>query len=292
MIVVTAPTGAIGRQLLAGLLDRGEKIRVIARDPVRIPDGVRERVEVVPGSHGDREVVTEAFAGADTVFWLVPLDPRSASLEAAFVEFTRPACAALVSEGVRRVVGISALGHGFRGNAGLVSASHAMDDLIADTGVSYRALAMPAFMENMLMHVAAIKERGVFCSPIEADRALPTVATRDVAAVAAGLLLDPLWTGTGSVPVPGPEDLSFNDIARIVSETLGRTVRYQQVSAGVFKDLMTGSGMSEPMAQGMVDMLVAKNDGLDDIAPGTTRSATPTRFRTWCEDVLKPAVLA
>jgi nucleoside-diphosphate-sugar epimerase len=101
MIVVTAPTGTIGHQVLEGLLDSGEPIRVIARDPSRLPSQTRERVEVVQGSHGDIDVVSHAFTGADAVFWLVPPDPRAKSVEAAYLDFTRPACDALKSQGVR-----------------------------------------------------------------------------------------------------------------------------------------------------------------------------------------------
>ena len=122
MIVITAPTGTIGQQVLENVLDSGEPIRVIARDPSCLPSQTRERVEVVQGSHGDIDVVSQAFAGADAVFWLVPPDPHAKSVEAAYVDFTRPACDAIRSVGVRRVVGISALGRGavVTGNAGLV----------------------------------------------------------------------------------------------------------------------------------------------------------------------------
>jgi hypothetical protein len=50
------------------------------------------------------------------------------------------------------VVGISALGRGtaVAGRAGYVTASLAMDDLIAGSGVAYRALTMPSFMDNLL----------------------------------------------------------------------------------------------------------------------------------------------
>jgi uncharacterized protein YbjT (DUF2867 family) len=47
MIVVTTPTGRIGHQVLANLLDSGEPIRVVARDPARLPPQARGRVEVV-----------------------------------------------------------------------------------------------------------------------------------------------------------------------------------------------------------------------------------------------------
>jgi uncharacterized protein YbjT (DUF2867 family) len=294
MIVITTPTGTIGHQVLEHLLGSGEPIRVIARDPSRISPQARERVEVVQGSHGDADVVNKAFAGADAVFWLVPPDPHADSVEAAYVDFTRPACEAFTRQGITRVVGVSALGRGtpWAANAGLVTASLAMDDLIASTGVSYRALTMPSFMENLLRQVESIKNQGAFFVPISGDRKLPTCATRDIAAVAAKLLLDDSWSGQASVPVLGPEDLSYNDMAQIMSEVLGRPVRFQQIPGEALKARLTGFGMSEAMAQGAVDMLLAKNQGLDNAEPRTPQSTTPTSFRQWCEEALKPAVLA
>jgi uncharacterized protein YbjT (DUF2867 family) len=292
MIVVTTPTGAIGQQLLRILLGAGAPIRVVARDPSRLPVQVRERVEVVPGSHGDPDVVAKAFAGADAVFWLRPPDPQGRSLHESYVDFSRPACDAFTDQGVERVVGVSALGRGtaMAGNAGLVTAALAMDDLIASTGVNYRALTMPSFMDNVLRQVESIKTQGVFFSPLSADRKLPTCATRDIAAVAAGLLLDDSWNGVGSVPVLGPEDLSCADMAQTMSEVLGKPVRFQQIPVEAYRATLTGRGMSEAMAQGMVDMMVAKDNGLDNAEPRTPESSTPTSFRQWCEDVLKPAM--
>jgi uncharacterized protein YbjT (DUF2867 family) len=294
MIVVTAPTGLIGHQVLNNLLASSEPIRVIARDPSRLPAHTRERVEVVQGSHGDLDVVTRAFAGADSVFWLVPPDPQAESVESAYVDFARPACEAFKNQGVKRVVGVSALGRGtaVASNAGLVSASLAMDDLIASTGVNFRALTMPSFMDNLLRQVGPIKSQGMFFDTVSGDRKLPTCATRDIAAVAARLLLDHSWSGQGSVPVLGPEDLSCNDMAQIMSEVLQRPVRFQQIPGEAFKARLTGFGMSEAMAQGMLDMMVAKNEGLDNAQPRIPESTTPTSFRQWCEEVLKPAVLA
>jgi uncharacterized protein YbjT (DUF2867 family) len=294
MIVVTTPTGAIGHQVLENVLGSGEPIRVIVRDPSRLPAHVRERVAVVPGSHGDLEVVSQAFEGADAVFWLVPPDRQAESVEAAYVDFTRPACDAFKNQGVSRVVGVSALGRGtaLAGSAGLVSGSLAMDDLIASTRVSYRALTLPSFMDNILGQVEAIKSQGMFFSPVSGDRKIPTCATRDIAAAAARLLLDHSWSGSGSVPVLGPEDLSFDDMAQIMSEVLGKPVRFQQIPSEVLRARLIEHGTSEAMAQGMVDMMVAKNEGLDNAEPRTPQSTTPTSFRQWCEDVLKPAVQA
>jgi len=292
MIVITTPAGNIGRQVLEDLLDSGEQLRLVARDQSVIPAGTRQHVEVIEGSHGDPAVADKAFDGADAVFWLTPPDPRAESLEAAFVGFTRPAAEAFRKHGVQRVVGVSALGRGtpWAARAGYVTASLAMDDLIAGTGVAYRAVTNPSFMDNIASQAGAIKNQGMFFSPIDGDRKLPSVATRDTAAAASRLLLDDSWSGTGEVPLLGPEDLSFNDMAQIISGVLAKQVRFQQITFEAYKDRFIGFGMSDAMAQGMTDMARAKNEGLDNAVQRTPGNSTPTSFRQWCEDVLKPAV--
>lgn len=177
-------------------------------------------------------------------------------------------------------------------NAGFVSASLAMEDLIASTGVSLRVLTMPSFMDNLLNQIGSIKSQGMFFSPISGDRKLPACATHDIATVAARLLLDHSWSGQDIVPVLGPEDLSFNDMAQIMSKVLQRPIRFQQIPGETYKARLTGFGMSDAMAQGMLDMAMAKNEGLDNALPRTPASTTPTSFRQWSEEVLKPAVLA
>lgn len=290
MIVVTTPTGNIGGQLLPHLINAGEQVRVIARDASRLPAPIRARVEVIEGSHGDAVTIDRALDGADALFWLPPPNPRARSLEEAFLSFTRPACEAIVHHGVRHVVVVSALGRGLSANAGYVSGTHAMDDLIASTGVNMRALAMPSFMENLLRQLAAIENIHTFFSPIDGDRKAPSCATRDIAAVAARLLIERNWSGQATVPVLGPEDLSFNDMARIMSEVLGKPIRFQQIPIEAFKSRLLESGMSEAMAQAYCDMLIAKNAGLDNAEPRTPAGTTPTSFRAWCADTLKPAL--
>lgn len=152
MMVVTTPTGTIGRQVLKNLFESSEQIRVTVRDPYRLTAREQEHVEVVQGSHKDVDVVNEAFEGADSVFWFVPPDPRANSVEAAYVEFTKPARDALTSQAVRRVVVVSALVRGtpVAENTGLVTGSLAMDDLIATAGVDSRTLTMPSFRSEPL----------------------------------------------------------------------------------------------------------------------------------------------
>ncbi|WP_406299190.1 NAD(P)H-binding protein [Embleya sp. NBC_00888] len=295
MIVITAPTGNIGRHLLSLLLESapaaGEELRVIVRDPARLPDAARGRVDVVTGSHADAEVLDRAFEGADAVFWLVPPD-SSLTPQDGWTGFTRPAAKALAAHGVGHAVGVSALGRGtpLADRAGLVTASLAMDDLIADTGVAYRALANPSFFENLLEEVDSIREQGLFIDTVDADRKAPFVAVADIAATAAGLLLDRSWTGTGSVPVLGPQDLSPNDLARIMTEQLGRPVRYERQSLEEMYATLVGYGLNKEFVQGIVDMKRAKDEGLDAGVARTPDTASPTSFEQWCAQTLKPAV--
>ncbi|MEV6831062.1 NAD(P)H-binding protein [Amycolatopsis sp. NPDC051102] len=293
MIVITAPTGNIGRRLLSLLIEAApdEKLRVVARDPARLPEAVRGRVEVITGSHGDAETVDRAFAGADAIFWLVPPD-GSVPPDQAYRGFTAPAARAFATHGVGHVVGVSALGRGtpLAGRAGLVTATLAVDDLIAGSGVAYRALACPSFYENLLEEAGSIRERGVFTDTVAADRKAPLVAVADIAAAAAGLLLDRSWTGTGSVPVLGPQDLAPADLARIMTEQLGRPVRYQRESLDDLRSAMLGYGLDATFVEGMVEMKRAKDQGLDAVAERGPRA--DTGFAQWCSDVLKPLVTA
>ena len=293
MIVITTPTGQIGHLVLDNLLESGEALRVVARYPSAIPADIRERVEVVEGSHSDPAVVEGAFAGAEAVFWLTPADPQAPSIEAAFVGFTRPAAEALKRRGIKRVVGVSTLGRGtpWAGRAGFITGSLATDDLIAGSGVAYRALTTPSFMENIFWQVPAIARQGLFVSPVDGDRKLPSVATRDIAAAASRLLLDQNWTGFDEAPLLGPEDLSFNDMAEIMSDVLGKEDRLQQAPYDAYKERLITLGMSDPMAQGQTDTAWAKNEGVDNAVKRTPENSTPTSFRQWSAAVLKPAVL-
>ena len=290
MIVITTPTGNIGHHVVQSLLDAGEKVRVVARDRGKLPQAVRDRAEVIEGSHGDAAVVGRAFDGAEAVFWVAPPNP-SETLDATYVDFARPAAEAIRRLGVVRVVVVTALGRGteWQDRAGLVTASIRMVDLLNGTGAAVRGLAMPGFMENVLQQVDAIRHGQMF-GPLDPDKKVPHTATRDMGAAAARLLRDRSWTGQEEVPVVGPEDLSFNDIAAIISDVLGREVRYQQVPFAGFKAQLMERGMSEAFAQGYVDMMRAKNEGMDNATPRTPADTGPTTFRQWAEEELKPRV--
>jgi len=291
MIVVTTPTGNIGSQVVKHLLAAGEAVRVIARDPAKLAPEVQGRAEVVQGSTDDEDVLSRAFEGAESLFWLVPPSFQDNGDAEYYLRFTRPACEAIKSRGVKRVVAVSALGRGIPADAGPVTAALAMEAEIEKTGVDFRALWCPGFMENTLGQLEPIKHQGMFFATYPPDFKTRFAATRDIAASAARLLLDRSWTGQGGLAVLGPEDLSSDDMAAIMTEVLGKPIRFQQISGEALKAQLMQSGANEVFAQGIENMFAAKAAGLDNAEPRTAENTTPTSFRQWCEEVLKPAVL-
>ena len=292
MIVVTTPTGKIGSKLVEELLSAQKAVRVIARDPAKLPPEIRDNVQVVRGSSDDEDVLLEAFEGADSLFWVVPPSFNANNDEEYYLKFTEPACRAIKKHGLKRVVAVSGLGRGVPVKAGPVTASFAKDVEIEKTGVDFRALWCPGFMENMLSSVKTIKENGVFYVPSPPDLKIPFVATRDIAVAGAKLLLDESWTGQGGLAVLGPEDLSYDDMASIMTDVLGKPVRFQRITGEALKAQLIKSGANPVFAQGIVDMRAAKANGLDNTEPRTAENTTPTTFRQWCDEVLKPAVLS
>ena len=90
----------------------------------------------------------------------------------------------------------------------------------------------------------------------------------------------------------GPDDISQDEMARVMSEVLGMPVRYERQSLEDLAAALAGYGVGDAFVQGMVEMMRAKDDGLDDGVPRTPRRRARRRSAQWCEQVLRPAVLA
>jgi hypothetical protein len=69
---------------------------------------------------------------------------------------------------------------------------------------------------------------------------------------------------------------------------LGTPVRYEQGSREEDKQIFLSYGYWDSMAQSMIDMDIAKAHGIDNALKRTPENTTPTSFRQWAEEVLKP----
>lgn len=292
-ILVTTPTGNVGRHVVRELLAPEFTVRVIARDPARLPEEVRAQAEVVCGSTDDAALLETALDGMDALFWCTPPPvPQETEVRGHYERFARAAAAAVRQAGTPHVVTVSSGGRGLARNAGPMSALHAMEDIFDASGAAVRHLRCGAFMENFLRQVPGIAWRGVITQPMPGHIAIPMVAAADVADVALRWLVRREWTGRAGVAVHGPEDLSYNHAAALLEQVLGRPVRYEEISANAYAQLLVSAGVSAAQVQGLVAMFAELANGIARVEPRTSDTTTATSFTAWATRELLPRVLA
>jgi len=291
MIVITTPTGNIGSQVLADVLKTNEAVRVIVRDAAKLDSAVKDRAEIVEGSSDDPAIVNKAFSGADTVFWVVPPKADVDDLWVYYRHVNQVAAGAAIAQNIKRIVWVSTLGTeaDLGDTSGHLSAAKAADKPLLETGITARILDPATFMDNMLYRVSAIQEQGKLQLPNAADKVMHVVATRDIAAKAAELLVNADWDGVERMPLLSSDNLTPMQMADIISDVLGKPVSFEQLDHQAYKASLIKHGFSNAVAQGMIDMAAAQSNGAY-LSEAETAERAPTDFRTWCEEVLKPAV--
>ena len=135
-IVVSTPTGNIGRHVVRALLNAGKQLRLIARNPDKLDADTRTRTEVIQGSINDSTLLTRSFDNAEAVFWCVPQSNTPENIRDYYLDFAKAAATAIQKTGISRVVAVSSGGKGLAKNAGPISALHAMEDELKATGAA------------------------------------------------------------------------------------------------------------------------------------------------------------
>jgi uncharacterized protein YbjT (DUF2867 family) len=130
--------------------------------------------------------------------------------------------------------------------------------------------------------------QGVLSLPFSPDRPLATIATKDIAAVAARLLMDRTWKGTDQIAVFGPDRLTPEMMAATISDALGSQIAYEKADIEQLPASMIQRGASEGMARDFAAMYQAQQDGMYD-EDWSHATPTSTTFQTWCQTVLASA---
>src|SRR6266567_174294 len=292
-ILITTPTGKIGRRVLVELLAPEFSVRVIARNPSRLPEEIREQVEIVRGSAEDAGTLRPALDGVEALFWCVPTESlQETNVRGYYERFAHAGCEAIRRAGTPRIVTISAGGKGLARNAGPISGLHAMEDILNQSGAAIRHLRCAAFMENLLLQAQRICEQGILSYPMPGDVAISMVAAKDIADVALRWLARRDWAGIMGVAVHGPEDLSYNQAAAIIELVLERPARYREMSADDYVRNLVRSGASVHYADRQTAMFAELTRGITRAEPRTPESTTPTTLTAWTESELLPMVEA
>ncbi|MEU3464026.1 NAD(P)H-binding protein [Streptomyces sp. NPDC006733] len=285
-IVVTTPTGQVGSRVVRLLLQAGVRPRVLVRDPARLDGATRARADVRRGDLTDAGFVREAVAGARTVLWVDPTphtveDPVEVSLRTA-----TPLVEAARAGEVDRVVLLSSVGAEKRHGVGHIDALGGIEERLDATGAHVLHLRCAYFFTNLLLDLEGLS-KGVLTTAFDPDHAMPWVDPRDIGDVAAARLLADGWQGRIVQAVHGPEDLTFHQVARILSEALDRTIQLNAVSADAVRDTLREAGLPPSAVDGIVGMTTGSRDLVPE-QPRDLLTTTPTPLAGWAHARLRP----
>lgn len=289
-IVINTPNGKIGRNLALRLLNAGVALTVISRNAENVADLAKRGATVVEGSSDDAAVLDRAFEGASALFWLTPPPARPDFLEWA-EGMGRLAAQKARQHGVKRVVVLSSIGAQTGRGTGPVGALLAVEEAFKAAVPDVTILRPGYFMENLLREVPGLVSASSIFLPLPAERRLPFVATADIGGKAAEVLLDGAWKGHRYIGVHGPRDLSYVEVSGLLSEVLGKPVRFVQVSLVDARKAMAGAGVPGFMTDLFLELYQSVPEGrMDPAEPRSTETTTPTTLTQWAKEVLVPAL--
>jgi len=289
-LIINTPTGNIGRALSGFLLEEKADVIIIGRHPEKVADLVARGARLITGSLDDPQVLQKAMQDGGTLFWLTPPNlvpgyPQWARMIAGLAADTANA------QGVDHIVVLSSVGAQAGPGTGPVAVLGEVENIFKAQCTNLAVLRPAYFMENLLHHTATIAAEGAFYLPLQATRNLPMVATRDIANVAAGLMLDTSWSGHRIVGVHGPEDLSHARAAEIISAELDRTVTFVPVTPEQARRALQQMGLSDYEVDMYSELYAAMADGkLEPAEPRTAETTTPTSLAQFVREVMKPAI--
>jgi uncharacterized protein YbjT (DUF2867 family) len=247
-ILVTGATGSIGEDLVRMLADAGAPFRVMCHRPEQVAAFTARGVDATAGDFTDAGSLRAALDGCDQLFLLPPVTP---DLDA----HARAAVDAASAAGVRHVVKVTA-SDADPGSPVPWAAAHARADRhLRDSDLAWTLLRATAFMDN-LAQTAPLVRRGLLPGTSR-DGATTWVATTDIAAAAARVLLDPTTQGGAAEQgrdhlLTGTEPLSYPDVARVMSAELGHRVRYLHLPRPLMYLGLRAGGQSAWLARGLV----------------------------------------
>jgi uncharacterized protein YbjT (DUF2867 family) len=290
MYVVLGSSGNTGSIVADLLLSKGQKVRVVGRDPARLQRFVHKGAEACAADLSDAAALTKAFSGARAAYLLLPpLNSRE--------EQERQSDAigkGVKGSGLRYAVHLSSYGAHVPKGTGPVTGLHSSEQkLNAITDLNVLHLRAAYFMENNLAAIGMIHGMGLLGHALLPDLKLPMIATRDVGDYAAQRLLDLDFSGKQTRELLGERDLTMTEAAAVIARGIGKPdLRYEQFSYDQVQQVLTQAGFSPKKAAVYVEMFQSVNAGLLAAQePRSPQNSTPTSFEEFVHDVFAPAYL-
>lgn len=218
-ILVTGSTGFVGGRLAKLLESSGHELTLLVRDAFRAPE-IQGATVAVSAGFADSAANLEALTGADAVFMVSAAESEDRLQQhKAFVD-------AMAAAGVKHVVYLSFQGASADATFTLARTHYFTEQHIIESGLGYTFLRDSFYLDLMPLLAG---EDGVIRGPAASGR-VAAVARRDVADVAAGVLLDLSKHENKTYTLTGPEALTMGEIAQVISEVTGRQVTFYNES--------------------------------------------------------------
>lgn len=283
-IGVMTPNGHVGSHVLRLLVQAGERPRALVRDQSKLDQEITHYVDVAFLDAWKRDTVVDATRGLEAVYWVSPTamdrDPIQAHADAAQNIRT-----AIEANRIERVVFQSSVGAEKRHGVGEIDGLAATELQLEASGASVTHLRCGYFFTNLLIDIDSVRS-GVLSTAMDINHPLAWVAPVDIATIATGRLLSRTWHGRTVQAVHGAEDLSFTQVATILSDTTDTPVVAKQLSDDDVRSALRGFGMVDAQIEAIVMMAAGIRENFTHENPRTFATTTPTSLRGWAADHL------
>lgn len=276
MILVTGAAGNVGDGVVGGLLDSGEKIRVLTRNP----DGARRwasEVEVVAGDLTDVDSLAAALSGVTKVFLLLVLPG---------IPQADPIVQAVRRAGVEHVVLMSSIRAGSQQDSAIKHVNLAAEAAVRNSGMGWTFLRGGTFMSNTLQWAPSVRSERIVRAHGGGFRS-SAVDPRDVGAVAARVLIDSDAHRSRSYVLTGSEIVTITEQVAVLGDLLGERVEFQELPEAVVRTMMTESlHLPSMIVDAMISMYQNSDESLVVIDPAVRDilGRAPRSFRQWTAD--------
>lgn len=291
MYVITGATGHTGNIAARRLLSAGKKVRVVGRSAERLAPLASLGAEPAIADLTDKAEATEAFAGAEAAYVMVPPNMGSNNFRAYQDQVTEAAAMAIEKNKVRHVVALSSFGADKPDKTGPIVGLHQLEERLKRiSGLDVLFLRAGYFMENTLGQAGAIQQLGVTAGPLKPELKLPMIATRDIGAFAADALLRLEFKGHQAQELQGQRDLTMREATAIIGKAIGKSdLQYRQLQDEQFRSVLLQMGFSENLADLFLEMSAGLNSGhVRALEPRSARNTTPTSYEQFVAEEFLP----
>ncbi len=290
-IVVLGATGTVGSKIAQILINDGHQVTLVARHTEKLEKYRDQGAKIIAAEITDAGQLTEAFTGADSAFVLLPDNVTAENTRAYQRQVTGTLIGAIRRSGISYIVNMSSLGsHMHEGNGIMAGTGEQEVRLNQLEGVNVLHIRSAYFMENFLRTIGLVKQAGINGTVAAANHAIPMVATRDVAQVAAGHLASLDFSGKRVHAVMGPRDYTYAELTSIVGNAIGKPdLAYVQLPVEKVREVFLGNGFSPDFANNLIEMGTAISSGYMNYEKRDESTTTTTTAEEFASKVYAPA---